>query len=201
MLMMTTSRQASAQVEAQARGVKGAYKMPDMSAPSHSEALYATTNGQFSGKWDPATAASIGGELGDCPTISEVLSLRGKKQKPIKPLVNTGISVLAKEIQDAKDARLADKVLSADVIPKKFPAEASQFRYPGNPKKGADNPLYSTSSQAIGRETPLDHQISDRYFPGRNEFTKTFVELRPRNSSLATSNNPSRVHKDLDEYY
>lgn len=201
-MMRTTSSSASALVEAQAlsQGAKPAYKVPDIQGPSHTEAFYATTSGQYSGAWNDSTNASMG-HLGDCPTISEVLGMRGQRLKPIKPLVNTGISVLAKQVEEAKEARLAEKVLSADVVPKKFPAQASEFSYPASAKKGADNPLYQTASQAIGKETPLDHQISDRYFPGRNEFTKQFVDLRPRNTSLSTSSNPSRVHKSLDQQY
>jgi len=202
-MMRTTSSSASALVEAQAQagGAKPAYKVPDIQGPSHTEAFYATTAGGYSGAWNDATAAAIAGQLGDCPTISEVLAMRGQRLKPIKPLVNTGISVLAKQVDDAREARLAEKVLSADVIPKKFPAQASEFNYPKSAKRGADNPLYQTASQAIGKETPLDHQISDRYFPGRNDFTKGFVDLRPRNTSLNTSSNPSRVHKAFDQQY
>lgn len=201
-MMRTTSSSASALVEAQAlsQGAKPAYRVPDVQGPSHTEAFYATTAGGYSGAWNDATAAAMG-HLGDCPTISEVLAMRGQRLKPIKPLVNTGISVLAKQVEEAREARLADKVLSADVLPKKFPAQASEFNYPTSAKRGANNPLYQTASQAIGQETPLDHQISDRYFPGANEFTKQFVDLRPRNTSLNTSSIPSRVHKNLDTKY
>ncbi|CAK0850028.1 unnamed protein product, partial [Prorocentrum cordatum] len=138
--------------QAQAGGAKPAYKVPDIQGPSHTEAFYATTAGGYSGAWNDATAAAIAGQLGDCPTISEVLAMRGQRLKPIKPLVNTGISVLAKQVDEAREARLAEKVLSADVIPKKFPAQASEFNYPKSAKRGADNPLYQTASQAIGKD-------------------------------------------------
>lgn len=55
---------------------------------------------------------------------------------------------------------MADKVVSADVVPKKFPVEASAIQYPPPGKRGTDNPLYATSSQSYGGAVPLDHQAA-----------------------------------------
>merc|ERR1719401_3070744 len=113
-----------------------------------------------------------------------VLGARSVIKKPVRPLVASAKTLLADQIKHERESILADKVLSADVRPKQFPVKADQFTYPTIEKLGADNPLYATSSGAYGGEQPMAHQITDRYFPSTNNFTKGFVTTKPRYTGL-----------------
>mmetsp|Transcript_122969 Transcript_122969/g.393949 ORF Transcript_122969/g.393949 Transcript_122969/m.393949 type:complete len:184 (+) Transcript_122969:113-664(+) len=166
--------------------------------PSYAEAFYGTSNGLYKGHWHDGTRGS---QVGDVPTIQEILAARPTIRKPIRPLIVTAKTVLADAIRDERRNNMADKVLSADVVPKKFPVEAKNMTYPTSAKKGADNPLYACSSQSIGKEVPMAHQITDRYFPSTNAFTKGFVDTRPRYTGLSTAPTHSKVHCALDEAY
>ncbi|CAE8595225.1 unnamed protein product [Polarella glacialis] len=166
--------------------------------PSYAEMFYGTTNGQYSGNWHNGLA---GHQLGDVPAIRDVLAARSVIKRPVGPIRTTAKCVLANQIAEEKRAMLVDKVLSADVIPKQFPVKACNYNYPPNAKRGSDNPLYGTSSQAYGSEVPMDHQVSDRFFPSGNQFTKEFVDTKPRYTGLSTYPTLSKVHQALDEYY
>lgn len=176
---------------------KGSFAV-HVAEPSHAEVFYSTTNGQYSGTWHNGLP---GYKLGDVPTISQVLASRPTVKKPVRPIVTTAKAVLATQIAEERKAMEVDKVLSADVIPKKFPVEAQNYCYPKSAKRGADNPLYGTSSQAYGSKAPMEHQVPERYFPSTNMFTKGFVDTKPRFTGLSTLPTLSKVHKALDEYY
>lgn len=167
--------------------------------PGYSEVFYSTTNGQYTGHWHDGTRGTQVSR--DVPRISDVLGARPTIKKPVRPLVTTAKCMLANAIEEERKERLADKVLSADVVPKKFPVKASDFEYPESGKRGSNNPLYQTSSQAYGKETPMPHQIADRYFPSGNKFTQGFVDKKPRYTGLSTAPTYSHVHKALDEYF
>ncbi|CAJ1371456.1 unnamed protein product [Effrenium voratum] len=163
--------------------------------PNYSDMFYGTTNGQYSGNWHNGLP---GHQLGDVPCISEILAARPTIKKPVRPIQTTAKCVLANQIAEERRVMQADKVLSADVVPKKFPVQAQNYCYPPSGKQGANNPLYATSSQAYGSEMPLDHQVPDRYFPSTNLFTKAFVDTKPRFTGLSTAATPS---KELDMFY
>mmetsp|Transcript_45416 Transcript_45416/g.97352 ORF Transcript_45416/g.97352 Transcript_45416/m.97352 type:complete len:188 (+) Transcript_45416:154-717(+) len=166
--------------------------------PSYSEVFYGTTNGLYKGHWSDGTR---GTEVSDVPPISQILAARPTVRKPVRPLIATAKTVLADAIRDERANNLTDKVISADVIPKKFPVTADNIAYPASGKRGSDNPLYATSSQIYGKEVPMAHQLPDRYFPSTNLFTKGFVETKPRYTGLTTAPTLSKVHVALDEYY
>ncbi|CAE7772938.1 Pum2 [Symbiodinium sp. CCMP2592] len=166
--------------------------------PSHADMFYATTNGQYCGNWHNGLP---GHQLGDVPAISDILGARPTIKKPVRPIQTTAKCVLANQIAEEKRSMEADKVLSADVVPKKFPVQAQNYCYPPSGKRGANNPLYATSAQAYGSEMPMDHQVPDRYFPSTNQFTKAFVDTKPRYTGLSTAPTPSKVHKELDMFY
>jgi len=172
--------------------------VPTAQEPSYKEVFYGTSNGLYSGHWHDGTRGS---QVGDVPKISDVLAARPTVRKPVRALQATAKTILADAIAEERKQQLADKVLSADVVPKKFPVKAEDFNYPPNAKRGADNPLYGTSSQAYGNEVPMAHQISDRYFPSTNLFTKGFVDTKPRFTGLTTRASPSKFHSALDEFY
>merc|ERR1712110_107063 len=143
----------------------------------------------------------MGTKVGDVPKISDVLGAKPVIKKPVRPLVVTAQTLIADQIKTERQCNLSEKVLSADVIPKKYPVRASAFSYPETAKRGATNPLYGTSSQAYGKEVPMDHQVPDRFFPSGNEFTKGFVDLKPRYTGLSCAPSLSKVHSALDEHY
>merc|ERR1712232_40690 len=122
-------------------------------------------------------------------------------RKPVRPLIVTAQTLIQDQIKKEQEDRTAERVLSADVIPKKFPVEAQAYRYPASGKKGSDNPLYSTSSQAYGKETPMTHQVPERYFPSTNNFTKEYTDHKPRYTGLSTAWTPSRIHDQMDSFY
>mmetsp|Transcript_29612 Transcript_29612/g.47686 ORF Transcript_29612/g.47686 Transcript_29612/m.47686 type:complete len:186 (-) Transcript_29612:165-722(-) len=184
---------------AQTRAASTSRMISEMADPDYTQAFYKTANSDYCGTWHDGTRGDSVSEV--VPTISDVLGARPTVRKPVRPLKATAKCVLANKIQEARNERLADKVLSADVIPKKYPVTAENFNYPPNVKHGADNPLYSTSSQAYGSQMPMSHQISDRYFPSTNLFTKEFVETKPRFTGLTTHHTSSKVHKALDTFY
>jgi len=171
----------------------------DMPDPDYREALYWTSNGEYCGHWHDGTRGTSVSET--VPKISDILAARPTIRKPVRPLQTTAKCILANQIEESRKERDADKVLSADVLPKKYPARSEDFSYPQNVKHGGDNPLYSTTSAAHGSEQPMPHQITDRYFPSGNMFTKGFVDTKPRFTGLNTTPVLSKVHKNLDVYY
>jgi len=160
--------------------------------PSYKEIFYGTTNGLYSGAYTVAE---------DVPPISVILAARKPIRKPVGPLQITAKCLLADAIEAERIGKQAEKVLSADRIPTQFPVTADKIEYPEPVKRGATNPLYSTSSQAHGSEKPMVHQLPDRYFPSTNKFTKGFVDTKPRYTGLSTAPTYSTVHKALDQAY
>eukprot|EP00427_Karlodinium_veneficum_P024747 CAMPEP_0169118528 /NCGR_PEP_ID=MMETSP1015-20121227/31046_1 /TAXON_ID=342587 /ORGANISM="Karlodinium micrum, Strain CCMP2283" /LENGTH=195 /DNA_ID=CAMNT_0009181297 /DNA_START=106 /DNA_END=692 /DNA_ORIENTATION=+ len=138
---------------AQTRAASTSRMISEMADPDYTQAFYKTANSDYCGTWHDGTRGDSVSEV--VPTISDVLGARPTVRKPVRPLKATAKCVLANKIQEARNERLADKVLSADVIPKKYPVTAENFNYPPNVKHGADNPLYSTSSQAYGSQMPM----------------------------------------------
>mmetsp|Transcript_10391 Transcript_10391/g.18652 ORF Transcript_10391/g.18652 Transcript_10391/m.18652 type:complete len:184 (+) Transcript_10391:86-637(+) len=174
-------------------------KVTSVPEPSPADVMYTTTNGEYSGSWHDGTPGTT--VPADVPPISEVLAMKALVKKPVRPIQTTAKCILADAIAAEEKARQAEKVLSADVAPKVFPVKAGDMFYPETMKKGAGNPLYSTSAQDIGKEPPKQHQIPDRFFPSTNKFSKLFVDTRPRYTGLNTSQTASKVHSAFDEKY
>eukprot|EP00416_Gambierdiscus_australes_P039982 CAMPEP_0171102542 /NCGR_PEP_ID=MMETSP0766_2-20121228/58091_1 /TAXON_ID=439317 /ORGANISM="Gambierdiscus australes, Strain CAWD 149" /LENGTH=225 /DNA_ID=CAMNT_0011562859 /DNA_START=54 /DNA_END=728 /DNA_ORIENTATION=+ len=166
--------------------------------PSYVDAFYGTTNAEYRGHWHDGVP---GNQLGDVPKISEILAARPTVKKPVRPLVTTARTLLADQIAAERRAQEGEKVLSADRLPKKFPVEADAYSYPEPGKRGANNPLYSLSSQNYGQAAPDWHQMPDRYFPSNNKFTHGFVETKPRYTGLNCAPTHSKAHKELDQFY
>jgi len=163
------------------------------------DAFYSTSNGDYSGFWHDGTRGAPLSK--DVPPMREVLNARKSIKKPPRPLATTAKCMLANAMDEEKKANQVEKIASADVIPRKFPVRAKDFHYPEQIKRGANNPLYQTSSMAIGKAMPTDEHLPDRYFPTTKHFTRTFVDAKPRNTSLNTVPSYSRTHKTFDEYY
>jgi len=166
--------------------------------PTYVEVFYARSNDRYAGHWHDGTC---GTKVGNVPKISDVLAAKPTIRKPVRPLVATAKTMLADTIREEQGNAMAEKVLSSDVVPKKYPVQTHQFEYPASAKRGADNPLYAVSSQAYGKEQPMDHQLPDRFFPSTGHFTKGFGETKSRYTGLSTGPSLSKVHSALDDFY
>lgn len=98
-------------------------------------------------------------------------------------------------------ASLTDPIISAHTIPRKFPVKSENINYPRIDKKGVDNPLYYTTSSAIGSDVPRPHQLAERYFPKSNEFSQSFANRTRRFAGMKTHVSYSHVHRELDRFY
>jgi len=165
----------------------------------HAKVFYRSSNNDYVGVWHDGSSGFKVGER--VPPISEVLGARATIRKPVRPLMTTAKCVLADQMEATRKARETGKVLSADVVPKKYPAAAETFRYPEMRKIGAENPLYETTSQMTGKELPMEHHLPDRYFPSTSHFTGGFVDRKPRFTGLNTKPTPSKIHACFDEFF
>merc|ERR1712146_95202 len=107
---------------------------------------------------------------------------------------------MGREYEEAQKAKQGEPVLSAHILPTKFPVKAEKMVYPTIAKRGQENPLYATSSRAIG-VPPMSHQVADIYFPKNNDFTNKYTDHRPRYTGLQTQSLPSKVHSSFDTFY
>lgn len=80
------------------------------------------------------------------------------------------------------------------IVAKKFPVQPGQYKIPEHGLK-IGTPLYMTSYMDVGRLEPSGYEISDRYHPIDNRFSKTFSGGMTKNSSLNTATTLSKVHK------
>merc|ERR1719487_3018928 len=159
--------------------------------PNHN-AFYKTSNSSYDPKpkWD-----------GDIPKISDVLAGKELIPKPMPPNIDHTKYVLQRQHDEAVRSRQGDPVLSAHILPVKFPVNAKDIKYPAIAKRGTDNPLYATSSLNIGKEVPMSHQLPEHYFPKNNDFTNKYTDSKPRYTGLQTMPTLSKVHQKFDAYY
>jgi len=166
---------------------------------SHVGAFYKTSNSDYDPQW--VASGSYNVDKAEIPSISEVLARKERVRVPVRPKIPIERFTLQLEHDERVRARQGDAVLSADVLPVKFPTSARDIRYPEIDKKGAKNPLYETSAYHIGKEQPEAHQVPDNYFPRNNHFVKRFTDSKPRFTGLQTRPSPSRVHSNFDQYF
>ena len=83
------------------------------------------------------------------------------------------------------------------IIARKFPFEASQFKYPND---GQEKPksLYITSNDTYGKLKPNDLELPEKYYPINNTFSKGFGAAMYKNNSLNCAASRSKVHASLD---
>ena len=67
-----------------------------------------------------------------------------------------------------------DMIKKQDVVPKAFPAQGQEMKYP-EPALKAVNPLWKTSSQNYGGKKPVENDMPNAYFPKNNQFTTGFL--------------------------
>lgn len=163
-----------------------------------SSAFYATTNSSYDPKWKATQSYDV--IKAEIPKISDVLAAKELVRKPLYPEIDFNKYTLQREFEAAVKERQGDAVLSAHILPVKFPVRAERMEYPAIAKRGADNPLYSTSSRAVGNK-PMAHQIAEYYFPKNNDFTNKYTDSRPRYTGLRTQATPSKIHSSMDTFY
>jgi hypothetical protein len=89
-------------------------------------------------------------------------------------------------------------IISHDDRPKKN-VEAILQSYTHAPKD--ENPLYTTSGNDYGRKPPgVATYVAERAYRPQ-DFSKSFIGIKPKNSSLNTSVNKSHVHPKLDPQF
>lgn len=83
------------------------------------------------------------------------------------------------------------------IIARKFPFEASQFKYPND---GQEKPksLYITTNDTYGKLKPNDLELPEKYYPINNTFSKGFGAAMYKNNSLNCAASRSKVHASLD---
>jgi len=172
---------------------------PRVPEVNHVGAFYKTSNSDYDPQW--AASGSYNVDKAEIPSISAVLGMKERVRAPVRPKIDFDRFVLQKQEADEVRARQCDAVLSADVLPVKFPSSARDIRYPEVDKRGAKNPLYETSTYNIGKEVPQAHQVPDMYFPRNNHFVKRFTDSKPRFTGLQTRPSASRVHSSFDQFF
>ncbi|KAF4672051.1 hypothetical protein FOL47_000991 [Perkinsus chesapeaki] len=137
------------------------------------------------------------------PTVSQVLEKNSGSrlvQPPMKLKIDMRQFKILDDFRRATRERQAERILSAHTIPKKFPVTENDVSGHVD-SRIKQHPLYATTSALVGKDRPMQHQLAERYFPMNNDFTNKFTDLRPRYCGLNTKPRPSRIHKDLDEFY
>ena len=84
-----------------------------------------------------------------------------------------------------------------DVIPRKFPANADEIKYPEQALK--KNLIYQTSNQGYGQKMPQKEDLPTKYFPRPESFTGTFNGGNFIDTGLNTFSTPSRIHGTMDQ--
>jgi hypothetical protein len=162
-------------------------------------AFYRTTNSEYDPKW--MATGSYNALKADIPKISDVLAARELIPNPKKMEIDLSKYELTRALEEEVRDRQGEPVLSAHVLPVKFPVKAKNISYPPIAKRGNDNPLWSTASLTIGKEQPMQHQLAEQYFPKNNDFSNQFTDSRPRYTGLMTRPTLSKIHSSMDTFY
>ncbi|CAD7923298.1 unnamed protein product [Amoebophrya sp. A120] len=123
----------------------------------------------------------------DLLTPKEVIRRNDDLKKPVRPVVEDTDFIMTNTIKKEADSINAERVLSAHVLPKRFPVDPDRMIYP--PLR-EENPLYYTTSSVYGNEKPRPHQVADAFFPKSNKFSHSFTDSKPRNAGLNCSQDP-----------
>ena len=157
-----------------------------------------TTYRQLDPKWHAFGSTRI--PL-DVPDVSQVLASKPLIRKPHHLDIDKAeFPLLLQEEQQDKDSH-AEKIISAHILPLKFPVRAEDIHYPTVTKNGAYHPLYKTSSMEIGSKPPQAHQLPERFFPRSSRFSSSFLAGHTENTALKSHPSKSRIHQSLDRPY
>ena len=174
------------------------YKYQGDVAPAKEEmdAFFKTTNSGYGGFKENPTYAK------DVPVYGDI----GTRDLALKHTTKTLKHKILAEMreQGALDVEIYDRIKSdkeavkkQDVIPKVFPSQAEEMKYP-EPVLNKDNPLYQTSNNLYGKKLPSALDFPNKYFPKNNRFTGSFLGGNFADTGLNTHKTPSRIHKNYD---
>lgn len=155
----------------------------------HDEAIYHTTYEDYGRGWLTKNDKTFY-ELGNDEVKLEFLERRYKSMRRQEMMNNMPSS----QVETNNEKYKYDKNA---IISKKFPFEASQFRYPND---GQEKPksLYITTNDTYGKVKPTDLELPEKYFPKNTKFTTSNTFNMYRNNSLNCSSSRSKVHASLD---
>lgn len=173
---------------------------------SHIDAFYRPTGSDFDAKWrclEEQGAKGANVEKAFIPSMSDVFKQRELVRKPVKvpplePSMRSTQFPLMEEKEQFMKSREAEQVMSAPILPKKFPTDAKDIVYPTIEKQGVDNPLFMTGARSYGSKKPMKHQLPDYYFPRNNTWTSSYTDCAPRNNALMSRPSYSKFHEDRD---
>jgi hypothetical protein len=122
-------------------------------------------------------------------------SLRTYKHEVLKEMRENG--ELDTQIYDKIKADMA-AVKKESVVPKSFPSQASQIKYPEH-GLNVGSLLYRTSNMSYGSTKPSQPDLPTKYYPRPESFTDTFLGGNFNDTGLNTFKTPSRVHGNFDQ--
>jgi len=162
-------------------------------------AFYKTVSSDYGAKWSVSNdKRPIATEIPSYNHIGSNLPQFRKTEKILKNQL-----VAAKWGKQDSDEQLdelsaAKKKLDQNaIVAKKFPVQPGQYKIPEHGLK-IGTPLYMTNYMDVGRLHPSEFEISDRYHPINNNFTKAFSGGMTKNCSLNTATTFSKVHNVHD---
>ena len=162
-------------------------------------AFYKTSASDYGGKWLVSNEKKPIST--DVPTYGEIGQNLPQFRKTEKVLKNQLVAAKwgkQNEEGDLDEISAAKKKLDQNaIVAKKFPVQPGQYKIPEQGLK-VGTPLYMTSYMDVGRLQPSEFEISDRYHPITNDFSKSFGGGMVRNSSLNTASTYSKVHRNHD---
>ena len=161
-----------------------------------SSAFYQTISSDYGGKWAVSNEKRpITTEILSYSQIGANLPQFRKTEKLLKNQLvaaKWGQHDSGEELDELSAAKR--KLDQNAIVAKKFPVQPGQYKKPEHGLK-IGTPLYMTTYMDIGRLEPSGYEISDRYHPINNHFSKTFSGGMTKNSSLNTATTLSKVHK------
>lgn len=146
--------------------------------------FWKTTNSDFSAQSLAVTKGML--------SVKDVIKRTDDLRKPVRPKVDDEDFVMINTIKLEGQEISAERVLSAHVLPKRFPVDPDRMIYP--PIRES-NPLYYTTNTTYGNEVPRPHQVAEAFFPKSNKFSKSYTDSKPRFCGLNTST--ERHHFEL----
>mmetsp|Transcript_55987 Transcript_55987/g.122376 ORF Transcript_55987/g.122376 Transcript_55987/m.122376 type:complete len:177 (-) Transcript_55987:312-842(-) len=140
----------------------------------------------------PSTAPNQAFGTGEhIPTIAEILAERPRIKRPMTPTIDRRRFAVTRELEENLQRKKAQVTPSySHVTASQFPPRETGMRYPDRQV----HPLYRTTGMEYGDSPPRGHHMQEIWFPRDLPFTRSFTDLRPRDTGLRTTLPRSEVH-------
>ncbi len=126
-------------------------------------------------------------------------------KKTYKLLKNQTVGSKFSQVQDPSQNSNLDELQKTKVqldkgtvLSKPFAFQQSSIKYPEHGMK-VGNPLYESEYMQVGKVTPMDSEVSAKFYPRDAGFTKNSTG-NYRNNSLNCAWTMSKVHLNLNEF-